>query len=120
MVAHKRAGYHRHWINDSGSRIEEMLDKGYDFVFTKDASINNDDLGTRKSLQVSKNGPPVTAYLMEIPEEKFLEDRQAKERAIQNTENQIRAASDGIGSERDSSGQSVAYNPARSGNHLLD
>ena len=120
MLAHTRPGYKRRWCNDSGARIEEMLDKGWDFVFTKDASINNDDLGTRKSLQVSKHGPPVTAYLMELPEKDYLDGQQDKERRIQQTENQIRSASTGIGSERDSSGQSVAYNPARNGNHLLD
>lgn len=120
MLAHKRPGYTRRWCNDKGARIEEMLDRGWDFVFTRDASINNDDLGTRKSLQVSKHGPPVTAYLMELPEKDYLDGRQAKERRIQQTEDQLRSASEGIGGERDSSGQSVAYNPARNGNHLLD
>ena len=97
-----------------------MLDRGYDFVLDKDASIENDDLGTRKSLQVSKVGPPVTAYLMEIPENEYLEDRRSKERVIQETESSIRQVSEGIGQVRDSSGQSVVYNPSQSGNHLLD
>ena len=108
MIAHQRQGYHRHWINDTGTKIEEMLDCGYDFVLDKDASIENDDLGTRKSLLVSKHGPPVTAYLMEIPEKTYREDAQAMELSIQDTESSIRGASDGIGGERDSSGQSVA------------
>lgn len=120
MLAHKRRGYHRHWFNDTGNKIEEMLDRGYDFVLDKDASINNDDLGTRKSLQVSINGPPVTAYLMEIPEKDYLEDQQRKEQVIQGTEQSIRSASDGIGQSRDSTGQSVVYNPSKSGNHLLE
>ena len=119
LNAHKRSGYRRRWINDSGTRIEEMLDRGYDFVLDRDASIENDDLGTRKSLQVSKHGPPVTAYLMEIPEETVREGLLIKEQAIQETENSIRSASDGIGQSRDSAGQSVVYNPSKSGNQLL-
>lgn len=119
MGAEKRSGFHRHWINDTGAALEEMLDKGYTFVEDGNATIENDDLGNRKSLQVSKNGPPVTAYLMEIPLDQYEEDQRAKESLIQQNEISIRGATSGIGAEKDADGNSVVYNPSESGNQLL-
>lgn len=121
MLAEPHDGFHLHWINDVGTNLQEMLAKGYSFV-EDDSSIESDDLGRRNSLQVSKNGPPITAYLMEIPEEMYLEDQLQKERSIQDVEDQIRRADvgRGLGSERTSSGDNVVYNPSESGNQLLD
>ena len=101
----------------------EWLKKVYDpnaERILRTGAIENDDLGTRKSLQVSKHGPPVTAYLMEIPEETVREGQLTKELAIQETESSIRNASDGIGQSRDSAGQSVVDNPSKSGNQLME
>ena len=121
MLAAPHEGFHLHWINDVGTNLQEMLAKGYSFV-EDDSSIESDDLGRRNSLQVSKNGPPITAYLMEIPEDMYLEDQLQKERSIQDVEDQIRRADvgRGLGSERTSSGDNVVYNPSESGNQLLD
>jgi hypothetical protein len=121
MVARNREGYHRHWINDDGTNLEEMRDKGYDFVHDENASIESDDEGSRKSLQVSKSGRPMRAYLMEIPQEAYLEDQAEKELSIQGTENSIRSASSGggIGGEKDNAGQSVVYDPQEEGENQL-
>ena len=121
MLAEPHDGFHLHWINDVGTNLKEMLAKGYSFV-EDNSSIESDDLGRMNSLQVSKNGPPITAYLMEIPEELYLEDQLLKERSIQDVEDQIRRADvgRGLGSERTSSGDNVVYNPSESGNQLLD
>ncbi len=119
MGAAQRPGFHRHWINDTAGSLEEMLDNGYTFVEDDNATIEDDDLGNRKSLQVSKNGPPVRAYLMEIPLDQYEEDQRAKETLIQQNENSIRRATDGIGAEKDANGNPVVYNPSESGNQLL-
>lgn len=121
MLASQRKGFHRHWINDTGANLEEMLDRGYTFVKDETASINSDSLDSNRSLQVSKNGPPLTAYLMEIPDKVYQEDQDAKEIDIQKSENQIRHAADagGLGGERTADGESVLYNPNEGGNQLL-
>ena len=121
MLAAPHKGFHLHWINDVGTNLQEMLAKGYTFV-EDNSSIESDDLGRRNSLQVSKNGPPITAYLMEIPEELYQDDQLQKERSILRVEDQLRLADvgKGIGSERTVSGEPVVYNPSKDGNQLLD
>jgi hypothetical protein len=121
MTARNREGYHRHWINDDGTNLDEMMDKGYDFVHDENSSIESDDEGSRKSLQVSKSGAPMRAYLMEIPQEAYLEDQAEKELEIQRTEDSIRSASagGGIGGETDNAGKSVVYDPQEEGENQL-
>ncbi len=125
LIAPKRPGYHRHFANDVGTRLDDLQDKGYTFVTESvegDAEIRSTDIGTRKSLVVDqqKGGGEITAYLMEIPDEWFREDQQEKEKRIRAREEQIyRVADDGKGIGQSSSNVydplkgRGAYNPGR-------
>jgi hypothetical protein len=79
-----RPGYVRRWINDEEGRLMNAEAGGYQFA--QDASLQigapdvdnvNRDLGARISRVVDKSSGK-KAYLMEIKEEHYREDQQAK------------------------------------------
>ncbi len=123
LVAPTRHGYHRHWANDVGSRLDDMQDKGYTFVTPSvdgDENIRSTDVGTRTSQVVDqkKGGGEITAYLMERPEEWFREDQQEKEKRRYAREAQIkRGLDDGQGIGQPGSN---LYNPVKGRNQMLD
>lgn len=71
----ERAGFHRHWFNDKGSRISDALAAGYKHVLDKDGQPMKRVVGT------GEQGMGLAAYRMEIPIEWFNEDQKAKETA---------------------------------------
>lgn len=80
-----RAGYHRHWFNDSPGRIEQALEAGYTHVEDKESKKVSRVVG------INPAGGAQMGFLMEIPQEWYDEDmaRQAeidaeKERAIKS------------------------------------
>lgn len=112
LACPRREGYVRRWANDDGTRIEELLDKGYTHVLENvdgDSGIRSTDQGTRKSQVVGKkaDGSPLTAYLMEQEESLYEEDQQAKDEAISRKEEQIRRVVDSKGIGRS------AYDPTK-------
>jgi hypothetical protein len=80
-----REGYHRHWFNETPGRIQQALDAGYTHVI---------DAATQKPVTrivgVTAQGGALSGYLMEIPQEWFLEDMAANEKVNQEKEDTIR------------------------------
>ena len=71
-----REGFHRHWFNDVGGRIQEALAAGYTHV-TDSSGKNVSHIGGSHP-----HGGALTMYLMEIPIEWYEEDRAAKQKLV--------------------------------------
>ena len=97
----ERPGFHRHWFNDRGSRIQDALAAGYTFVMTADGRKMSRTVG------VAEQGGGQAAYRMEIPLEWFNEDQKAKEDRNRAILDQIRnGVAAGV-----TPGQDGAYQP---------
>lgn len=87
LFAPSRPGFVRRWVQGSEQRLDQLTKKGYSLV--KDAEtegqVLTSDLGTAKSQIVGtqKSGAARRDYLMEIPEELYLEDQKIKEQKTQ-------------------------------------
>jgi len=79
-----REGFHRHWFNDEGSRIERALEAAYTHVQDKDGKNVSKVVGT------AEGGGPLTAFLMELPEDLYKEDMAAQEQLVAAKEEAIR------------------------------
>lgn len=116
MMAEKKPGFVRRWVNDDSNNVDRRLKQGYSFVDTGDASTT--DIGSARSIQVSKKSDvDIRAYLMEIPEEFYNEDQQEKEKQLRRTETSIKEAT--AGGEK-ALERSVLYNPSEGNNQLLE
>lgn len=116
MMAEKKPGFVRRWVNDESNNIDRRTRQGYSFVDEGNAATT--DIGSAKSIQVSKQRNVETrAYLMEIPEEFYNEDQQEKENQIRRTETSIKEAT--AGGEK-ALERSVLYNPSEGNNQLLE
>ncbi len=73
LAAPPRPGFHRHWFNDDPGRIVRAEAAGYTHV------KNESGQPTSKVVGVARGGGPLTAYLMEMPEEWYAEDQAAQE-----------------------------------------
>jgi hypothetical protein len=95
ISVHKQIdGYHLHVFTDTGSRIQEALDSGYEFVkpdevggVSENVVSRNGDLGERIRYLVNPraNGSEQYGYLMKIRQEWYEEDQaelQAKNNRI--------------------------------------
>lgn len=97
-------GYHLHWLNDVGSRIQEAIAGGYEFVMRDEVSLmpgvvpSNSELGDRVSRIVGaqEEGNPVRAYLMKIKEEWWQESQAAVQSQVDKTDRAIRKGVLGI------------------------
>lgn len=89
--ADKRPGFVRRWINDSGARIEQALQGGWEFVSTDPIAASSDP-GSRISqiAGTKEGGTPLLRYLMEIREEWWAEDQAAKQEHNDALEAQIK------------------------------
>ena len=98
LKTEQRTGFVRRWFNDTEDRIQRALDAGYTFV-KDDVSVGqgqigeeNTDMNGSVSKIVSKGGgEPVRAYLMEIPENFYLQDQAEKEKINRMVDDAIRA-----------------------------
>lgn len=101
MNAPQRPGYVRRWVNDDVGRLDAAQQGGYEFVTGESTSEGGatDGMGTKISRVVGSrdNGQPITAYLMEIKQEWYDEDQQAKNRKIDENEAAIKVGSDSQG-----------------------
>jgi len=73
MVAETRPGYVRYWFNDKGNRLASAQAAGYDYVKEHGDQKRSMTVGTHE------DGRPMTAYLMEIPQEFYDEDQALKQ-----------------------------------------
>jgi hypothetical protein len=84
LAYEERPGYHRHWFNDTPGRVEQALEAGYTYVQDKDGKKVSRVVG------VAEGGGPLTAFLMEIPEEWYKEDMAAEQRRVDEMDGAIR------------------------------
>jgi hypothetical protein len=80
-----REGYHRHWFNDVRDRITRAQEAGYEHVKDGDGKNVARVVGTHPD-----NPGPLTAYLMEIPEEWWAEDMRAQQKVVDEKEDAMR------------------------------
>ncbi len=82
-----RDGYHACWVNEKN--VPQYLDAGYTFVDNPDVSFGTHHVNQANPLgaKYTRNvGMGTTAYLMEIPDEYFQEDREREEAQRQEQE----------------------------------
>ena len=77
-------------VNDSDGRLDEMLERGYEFV-TSDGSLSDESLtdGNEGKLVRKHVGGGTYGYLMAIPKEFYEEDQQTKLKALADTEQSL-------------------------------
>lgn len=83
-----RPSYHRHWFNDTPGRIAGALEAGYAHV----SHERGPNAGRHVQAVVGRHegGQPLTAFLMEIPQEWFDDDMAAYERQVAEKEATIK------------------------------
>lgn len=99
MARLKKANRVPRWINDTGMRIQNALDGGYEFVLDTDAPIKTGDAQevaeqdrkVKKQVGTQKNGDPLFAYLMAIQAKFYDEDQQTKEEVNAMVDQAIKA-----------------------------
>lgn len=90
LTAAKREGYVRRYVNDQDGRVERFLEAGYQIVIEPDADTSADKAGkpTLLGTNVRKSvGGGRHAVLMEIKEEFYNEDQEAKQEQVDALEN---------------------------------
>jgi len=121
------AGYHPHWINDQDGRVEAELAKGYSFV-TYDEIGQTQRIGAKTAslddkvcrvVGERKEGGPLYAYLLKIPERWWRENQEADQERPNAIDRQIRqgavSRADGDRSSRGSFYDAgTVYEPNRS------
>lgn len=68
----QRVGYHRHWFNDVGSRVDEAVASGWSHIKGRDGSP------IRRTVGTGRDNGAMMAFAMEIPEVFWLEDMAAR------------------------------------------
>jgi len=91
-----REGYRRRWVNDTEGRLLQAQEGGYQYsqdtklqIGAQDIDNENRDLGSRVSRVVDKSTGQ-KAYLMEIKEEFYKEDQEAKAAKVRATDDLIK------------------------------
>lgn len=89
-VSGKEPGYEYRFVNDSGDRIQEFLDNGWEVVERKDVRIGDKRLGnpsgSEGSAAVASVGRGMTAYVLRIREDWYKEDQEAKSARVDQSE----------------------------------
>lgn len=89
-VTGKEPGYEYRFVNDTGDRIQEFLDDGWEIVEKKDVRIGDKRLGNPTSAEgtaaTAAVGHGTTAYVLRIKEEWYKEDQEAKQEYVNQTE----------------------------------
>jgi len=74
--------YTYRWVNDTGERILQLKDRGYEFVNSKGKVVGDMTIDSAKldsSIVSQRMGGGITAYLMAIPKEYYEEDQAYKQ-----------------------------------------
>jgi len=91
-VADKDNAFVYRWVNDTQGRIDQFLAGGYEFV-QDDLAVGDISIDSSSDISsmVSKGvGSGTTAYLMRISKELYNEDRAAANRAIDESESDMK------------------------------
>ena len=92
-VVGKEPGYTYRIVNDTGDRISQFLDAGYELVDAKDVRVGDKRVnsataeGTKAQVSV---GNGLKAYVMRIKDEFYLEDQAAKAAHVDRLEQAIK------------------------------
>jgi hypothetical protein len=105
------------WVNDQDGRIAQAQAGGYKFVDPKHVSSlgegaihqGNTDEGARVSKIVSRGEPAVRAYLMEIWEQHYKEDQDAKEANLKKIDDALSVGQAGGADVENQYGEGVTY-----------
>lgn len=99
LVAEGREGFHRRWVNDVPGRLEQFEQAGYVQVTdpTKVGDPRAADASQLGSVVRKPVGGGIDAVLMEIPEEFYREDQDAKEHALKQKERSLLSEATGEG-----------------------
>lgn len=93
LTAAAREGYHRHWFNEVLDRLDQAQRAGYTFVKEEGKRV-------KRVVGVAKGGGPLTAYLMEIPQQWYEEDMARTQRNVDEIDAAIRGGQIGNQEER--------------------
>lgn len=85
-------GFHLRWVNDEPGRIHLAQESGYQFVEPNEVGRAGDDENKVKELVGVQRDDvtPMFAYLMKIPMEWYLEDKEARDSAQDKFDDAIR------------------------------
>lgn len=88
-------GYHQHWFNDDGNRIQDAVDNDYEFVTTLDGER---EVNRTKRVGVKEDGTPLHAVLMKKKDEWHAEDQAEKAKEADLIDEAIKAGkpADGV------------------------
>lgn len=101
LSAPTRPGYVRRFANDKGNRLAELQEIGYTFVEEQGIATHGPGSRVNRLAGTHEGGAPLKTYLMEIPEEWYLEDQEDKDEAL-------KAFDQAINEGRDPSGETDA------------
>jgi hypothetical protein len=97
LTAPQREGWTRRWMNDDANRIADAEELGYSHV--SDTRIKSSGAGSVVSRLVGTkaNGEPLSAFLMETPDELYAEGLAEKEAHSRQIDDAIKAGRDSTG-----------------------
>ena len=81
--------FHYHFFNDEGDRLYQCLEGGYEFVPKVGLEIGDQTVDTARGTEsvIKKGvGRGLTAYLMRIPMELYLQDQANKQKIVDELE----------------------------------
>jgi hypothetical protein len=85
----KDPNYHYRFVNDTGSRVVNFQQAGYEFVTDTDLSVGDNRVSDPSSNSANKrvvSNDGTTSYLMRIKNEFYVEDQAAKMEALDEQE----------------------------------
>ena len=102
LSAKERKGFKRYWFNDTPGRLQEAIDAAYEFVTDQKVAIGDPDLDVGDSVdsRISKvvdRETGMRAYLMEIEEELWQDDRDKAAKEFEKTEKALQLGADHYG-----------------------
>jgi hypothetical protein len=95
-------GWVRRWVNDQGSRIAAMLDRGWRFVLRSEVGMSdsigrgNTDVGDRVSVATTAGEGQIRTVLMELPQKLYDMYAAARTEPARRVEAAIRAGAFGV------------------------
>lgn len=97
-VAGKEPGYEYRFVNDTGDRVQEFLDNGWEIVEKKSVRIGDKRVGNvspEGTAATASVGHGTTAYVLRIRDEWKKEDEADKQRLVDASEQAMKEKADG-------------------------
>ncbi len=91
-IAQEIEGYHLRWVNDEPGRLHQAQESGYEFVEPAEVGRSDrDDNRVKELAGTLRDGSPMFTYLMKIPTEWYLEDRELVNQQADKIDDAIRS-----------------------------